>query len=77
MPVRTLAGNDLLEGGTDLTTPEESTPSPQEPSKVESEAEIQHAKLFVENKYPPPPFAGVVTPITRLLYEPRANSQTG
>jgi hypothetical protein len=62
MPVRTLAGNDLLEGGTDLTTPEESTPSPQEPSKVESEAEIQHAKLFVENKYPPPPFAGVVTP---------------
>jgi hypothetical protein len=52
MPVRALAGNDLLEGGTDLTTPEESTPNPQEPSKVESEAEIEHAKLFVENKYP-------------------------
>jgi len=47
-----LAGNDLLEGG---DQPETSQPSPattDESAKLASEAAEQHAKLFVESKYP-------------------------
>src|SRR5260370_40987356 len=55
------AGDDLLDDTTDLTaTPQQqptaaasSKPASSKPSNSEGEAEKLHAKLFVENKYPP------------------------
>src|SRR2546425_8432013 len=47
-----VADDDLLEGGTNAEITQPSTPGTQESEQTANEAAEEHAKLFVESRYP-------------------------